>query len=202
MSNDRKRNVQNYKSKRVILVSYEGKNKTEKNYFNNFLGRDKDYVIKQVPGNETDPINLVRQTIRKVRELALDLNDDDKAYCVFDADINKEKNIQIQNAVKLAKDNNIIPIVSIPCVELWFLLHYEYTTAVISSDDVIARLKRHYTKYEKNCNIYPYIKDRIDKAINNAKRLEQYQKQNNRVLQSVEANPYTEMYKIVEELIK
>lgn len=202
MSNDRKRNVQNYKSKRVILVSYEGKNKTEKNYFNNFLGRDKDYVIKQVPGNETDPINLVKQTIRKVRELALDLNDDDKAYCVFDADINKEKNIQIQNAVKLAKDNNIIPIVSIPCVELWFLLHYEYTTAVISSDDVIARLKRHYTKYEKNCNIYPYIKDRIDKAINNAKRLEQYQKQNNRVLQSVEANPYTEMYKIVEELIK
>ena len=82
------------------------------------------------------------------------------------------------------------------------MLHYEYTTAVISSDDVIARLKRHYTKYEKNCNIYPYIKDRIDKAINNAKKLEQYQKQNNRVLQSVEANPYTEMYKIVEELIK
>ena len=99
-------------------MSYEGKNKTEKNYFNNFLGRDKDCVIKQVPCNETDPINLVRQTIRKVRELALDLNDDDKAYCVFDADINKEKNIQIQNAVKLAKDNNIIPIVSIPCVEL------------------------------------------------------------------------------------
>lgn len=202
MSNDRKRNIQNCKSKRVILISYEGKNKTEKNYFNNFSGRDKEYVIKQVPGNETDPVNLVRQTIRKVNELSLDLNEDDKAYCVFDADIKKEKNIQIQNAVKLAKDNNIIPIVSTPCVELWFLLHYEYTTATVSSDDVIARLQRHYTKYEKNCNIYVEIKDRMDKAIDNSKRLEKYQKQNNRVLQSVEANPYTEMYKIVEELIK
>lgn len=202
MSKDRKRNIQNRKSKRVILVSYEGKNKTEKNYFSNFSGRDKDYTIKSVPGNETDPVNLVRQTIQKVKDLGLDLSEDDKAYCIFDADIKKEKNIQIASAVKLAKDNNIIPIVSTPCVELWFLLHYEYTTAMISSDDVIIRLKKHYPKYEKNCNIYPDIIDKINNAIDNSKKLEKYQQQNNRKLQTVEANPYTEMYKIVEELIK
>ena len=94
------------------------------------------------------------------------------------------------------------PIVSVPCVELWFLLHYEYSTAVINSNDVIERLKKYYPKYEKNCNIYSEIKDRVDIAIKNSKKLERYQKQNNKKLQSVDANPYTEMYKLVEELMK
>ncbi len=202
MSRDRSRNKYNRKSKRVVLVAYEGENKTEKNYLSNFSGRDKDYIIKPVPGNETDPINLVRQTIQKVKDLSLDLSEDDKAYCVFDTDTKPEKNIQIELAIKLAKDNDIIPIVSAPCVELWFLLHYEYTTAVINSNDVIERLKKHYPKYEKNCNIYSEIKDRVDIAIKNSKKLEKYQKQNNKKLQTVDANPYTEMYKLVEELMK
>lgn len=202
MNRDRSRNKYNRKSKRVVLVAYEGENKTEKNYLSNFSGRDKDYIIKPVPGNETDPINLVRQTIQKVKDLSLDLSEDDKAYCVFDTDTKPEKNIQIESAIKLAKDNDIIPIVSAPCVELWFLLHYEYTTAVINSNDVIERLKKHYPKYEKNCNIYSEIKDRVDIAIKNSKKLEKYQKQNNKKLQTVDTNPYTEMYKLVEELMK
>ncbi len=202
MSRDRTRNNHNRKSKRVVLVAYEGENKTEKNYFDNFLGRDKNYIIKSVPGNETDPINLVKQTIKKVKDLELDLSLDDKAFCIFATDTKLEKNVQIEAAIKMSKKNNIIPIVSSPCVELWFLLHYEYTTAIVSSNEVIERLKRYYPKYEKNCNIYPDIKDKTNKAIDNSKKLEKYQKQNNRKLQTVEANPYTEIYKIVEELIK
>ena len=202
MSRDRTRNNHNRKSKRVVIVAYEGENKTEKNYFDNFLGRDKNYIIKSVPGNETDPINLVKQTIKKVKDLELDLSLDDKAFCIFDTDTKLEKNVQIEAAIKMSKKNNIIPIVSSPCVELWFLLHYEYTTAIVSSNEVIERLKRYYPKYEKNCNIYPDIKDKTNKAIDNSKKLEKYQKQNNRKLQTVEANPYTEIYKIVEELIK
>ena len=68
MSRDRSRNNHNRKSKRVVLVAYEGENKTEKNYLSNFSGRDKDYIIKPVPGNETDPVNLVKQTVQKVQE--------------------------------------------------------------------------------------------------------------------------------------
>jgi len=67
MNQDRKRNRNIRKSKRAILVAYEGKNKTEKNYFDSFKGIDKNYTIKIVPGNETDPINLVRQTIKKLK---------------------------------------------------------------------------------------------------------------------------------------
>ena len=48
MSRDRSRNNYNRKSKRVILVTYEGGNKTENNYISNFSGRDKDYIIKTI----------------------------------------------------------------------------------------------------------------------------------------------------------
>lgn len=199
-SKDRNRNRNNRKSKRVILVAYEGKNKTERNYFDSFKGIDKNYTIKVVPGNETDPVNLVKHTIEKVKELRLILEDDDRAFCIFDTDINPNKNKQIKESIELAHNNNIEVITSSPCIELWFLLHYEYTTANMNSDSVIKRLKGHFPKYNKNCNMYPFIIDKIKKAYDNAKKLENYQKNNGKNIESVEANPYSDIYKIIDEL--
>ena len=197
----RRRNINSRKSKRVILVAVEGKNKTENNYFNNYRLRDKDYIIKLVPGNETDPINLVNKTIIKVKELGLNLEENDRAYCIFDTDLDERKNMQIIKARKLAKKYHIIMITSNPCIELWFLLHFEYTTAWLSNNDVINKLKKYYPKYEKNMNIFPEIKDKVFEAIKNAKKLESFQLDNDKIIGTVEANPSTEMYKIVEELI-
>lgn len=201
-SKDRQRNKNNRKSKRVILVAYEGKNKTERNYFDSFKGIDKDYTIKVVPGNETDPVNLVKQTIEKVKELRLILEDDDRAFCIFDTDINPSKNIQIKEALKLAQNNNITIITSAPCIETWFLLHYEYTTSNMNSENVIKRLKGHFPNYNKNCNMYPIIVSKTKIAYNNAKKLEKYQIDNGRIIESVEANPHSDVYKIIDELEK
>ena len=198
----RRRNINSRKSKKVILVAFEGKNKTENNYFSNYRLRDKDYIIKLVPGNETDPINLVNKTIIKVKELGLNLEENDRAYCIFDTDLDERKNMQIIKARKLAKKYHIIMITSNPCIELWFLLHFEYTTAWLSNNDVINKLKKYYPKYEKNINIFPEIKDKVFEAIKNAKKLESFQLDNNKIVGMVDANPSTEMYKIVEELIK
>ena len=203
MSNrDRKRNRNNRRSKRVILVAYEGKNKTERNYFDSFKGLDKNYTIRTVPGNETDPVNLVKQTIENVKEKGLVLEDDDRAFCIFDTDVNSSKNIQIVEAIELAQSNNIKVITSSPCIEMWFLLHYEYTTASMSSEDVIKRLKQHYPKYIKNCNMYPILYDKTKIACEYAKKLERYQIDNGRNIKSVEANPHSDVYQIIEELEK
>lgn len=64
------------------------------------------------------------------------------------------------------------------------------------------RLKKYLSKYQKNINIFSDIKDKVYDAIERAKRLESFQLQNNKIIGMVEANPSTEMYKIVEELIK
>ena len=43
----------------------------------------------------------------------------------------------IEEAIQLAKKNNIKIITSSPCFELWFLLHYDYTTANMDSEEVL-----------------------------------------------------------------
>lgn len=200
ISNDRVRKVRKQKSK--ILIAAEGKNKTEKTYFSNFEDGKKSYNITYARGNNTDPLKLVKMLIKEIDELKLDLQDDDVAYCIFDTDVDPNKNKIIDEAIQLAKKNNIKIITSSPCFELWFLLHYDYTTANMDSEEVIKRLKDYYPKYEKNINIYPDIIKEIDLAIDRAKKIEKYQIDNNRRIGTVEANPNTEVYKIVEYLMK
>lgn len=200
ISNDRVRKARKQKSK--ILIAAEGKNKTEKTYFSNFEDGKKTYNITYARGNNTDPLKLVKMLIQEIDELKLDLKDDDVAYCIFDTDVDPNKNRIIEEAIQLARKNNINVITSSPCFELWFLLHYDYTTANMDSEEVIKRLKEYYPKYEKNINIYPDIIKEIDLAIDRAKKLEKYQTDNNRRIGTVEANPNTEAYKIVEYLIK
>lgn len=200
ISNDRVRKVR--KQKRKILIAAEGKNKTEKTYFSNFEDGKKTYNITYARGNNTDPLKLVKMLIKEIDELKLDLQDDDVAYCIFDTDVDPNKNKIIEEAIQLARKNNIKIITSSPCFELWFLLHYDYTTANMDSEEVIKRLKEYYPKYEKNINIYPDIIKEIDLAIDRAKKLEKYQTDNNRRIGTVEANPNTEVYKIVEYLMK
>lgn len=200
ISNDRVRKARKQKSK--ILIAAEGKNKTEKTYFSNFEDGKKTYNITYARGNNTDPLKLVKMLIKEIDELKLDLQDDDVAYCIFDTDVDPNKNKIIEEAIQLAKKNNIKIITSSPCFELWFLLHYDYTTANMDSEEVIKRLKEYYPKYEKNINIYPDIIKEIDLAIDRAKKLEKYQTDNNRRIGTVEANPNTEVYKIVEYLMK
>ena len=199
ISNDRVRKVRKQTSK--ILIAVEGNNKTEKIYFNNFEDSKKNFDISYARGNNTDPLKLVQMLIKEIKDNDLDLLDDDMAFCIFDTDIDPNKNKVIDNAIKLANKNNIKIITSSPCIELWFLLHYEYSTASMSNDEVIKKLKNYYPKYKKNINIYPDIKDKMDIAIKNAKKLERYQKDNNVKIGTVEANPSTEIYKVIEYLI-
>ena len=200
ISNDRVRKIRKQKSK--ILIAVEGKNKTEKTYFSNFEDGKKPYNITYAKGNNTDPLKLVKMLVKEIEKMELDLQDGDAAYCIFDTDIDPDKNKIINEAIQLAKKNNIKIITSSPCVELWFLLHYDYTTANMRNEEVIKRLKKFYPKYEKNVNIFPDIIENLYKAIERAKKLEKYQLDNNRRIGTVEANPNTEFYKIVEYLIK
>ncbi len=200
ISNDRKRKLRKKKNK--IIIAVEGNNKTEKLYFDNFDDGKQDYSITIAKGNDTDPLGLVKNLDKEVKKSELYLSKGDMVFCVFDVDVDSNKNKIIDEAKKYAQKKGIQVITSTPCIELWFLLHFEYTTANLSNNEVIKRLKKFNPKYEKNINIFPYINKNIDIAILNAKKLEKYQIDNNKKIGTVEANPNTEMYKIVEFLIK
>lgn len=73
------------KRKPVILISTEGKNKTEEIYFNNFK-RNKKYSIIYSKGNYTDPVNMVSSLQKDIKKMELQKRYGDKAYCIFDTD--------------------------------------------------------------------------------------------------------------------
>lgn len=198
----RKRDKGNKKKYPFVIIGCEGNsnNKTEKTYFTNFISRK--CIIKFSKGNSTDPVGIVEDLLSFIKN-EIELEDDDKVYAVFDTDVNPEKQQLIDEAKKLAKENGVEIITSTPSFELWFLLHFGYTTKMFTSNnDLQNEFMKHIENYSKNGNTYRQIKDMTEQAIEDAKRLEKYQIENGQALDNVNCNPYTAVYKVVEELIK
>lgn len=190
------------KQKSKIVIAVEGTNKTERLYFNNFDDGKKPYSIVVAKGNTTDPVSMVKRLAEEIKRLGVDLDDGDEAFCIFDTDIDLKKNEAIQKAIKYADKNKIKIITSSPSIELWFYLHYKYTTASMTNTEVIKRLKEYFPKYEKNYDIYQEICDNTDIAVQRAKKLEKYHIDNKKKIGMVETNPNTEIYKVIECLKK
>ena len=100
-------------------------------------------------------------------------------------------------------ENKLVKVItSSPCFEEWFLCHYRWSTGYQTNMATLDELKERCPGYKKTSNIYPTIKDKQDDAIQNAKRLEQFHREQGRSVHSVDSNPSSEMYKIVEFLTK
>ncbi len=66
-------------------------------------------------------------------------------------------------------------IVSNPSFEVWYLLHFEYSTrSYIDAGAAIKELKKHHPGYEKTSDMYPLLKEKMGEAIANAEKLEAY----------------------------
>ena len=127
----------------------------------------------------------------------------DKIYLLLDTDINQNKTEQIEKAKDICNKNGIELITSTPTFEIWYILHFEYTTRIYqNSKQVKEDMATKIEDYTENKNIFPIIKNRTSMAIKNAKKLENYQQENKRVFWNENCNPYTGVYKVVEELIK
>lgn len=199
ISKDRKRNQQHRERKPVILISFEGK--TEKKYFGHFGGRNFAYNLEMAPGNETDPINIVNRAIKGMKDYDINVKNGDKVYCIIDTDTDPAKNKIIEKAVSMAKKKGIEVITSSPSIELWFYLHFEYIQSNISNRDILNKLKQNMPGYEKGNDVFDILNSNIAAAIKNAKKLEEYHVKNGLNIKSVEANPHTEVYKVIENFI-
>lgn len=153
--------------KKLIVFAFEGKNnKTEMNYFHNFEASSKDSIIKCFSSGYTDLKNMIDST--KSKRSRYDYNSkEDLTFIFVDEDsISKKKEYINQRKTKLSKD--ICVIVSKPCFEIWFLNHFIQTTKFYTNDSLISELKKYINNYHKNLDVYPIIRDKQDKAINNS----------------------------------
>ena len=128
----------------------------------------------------------------------------DIAYCIFDTDADTSKQEQINTALsKTQKPNNIIELIpSNPCFEIWYKAHFTSSTkSYISNNELIKDLTRFIPNYQKNMDIYPLVFDKTNIAINNAIKMEEHHKKSNIEIYDVKANPSTQVYKIMKNII-
>ena len=186
--------------KKIIVIGTEGQNKTEVLYFRELEKKQNRYHCIFAQGNETDPVKIVRNTARRVKEEELSFKEGDMAISVFDLDLDEAKYLQLQEAKAVAGKKNIQIITSNPCFEVWYLEHFGFSTKPFSSSSAaVKELEKKLPGYQKNnCDfelLYPKTKD----AINNCERLDKYHTDNSDVTEM--ANPRTDMYKVIKDII-
>ena len=195
----RKRNVR--EPKKIILIVCEGE--TEKKYFNTFRTRYRNNNIKIHTDFilQNDSINLIKFTKTK-RSLVkdFDANEKDCAWCVFDVDNNTDKVLKKVN--DFAKKANIEIALSNPCIELWFLLHYKEVHSQISVQDSLSKLKEFIPNYKKGKIDYTILSKNTQKAISNAKKLNETHEKNQIDLITTKSNPSTQVFKLIESIDK
>lgn len=195
----RKRNSNKRKTKSIVVIGCEGKNKTETTYFNNYLSRE--CIIKFSTGIHTNPEGMANDLVDYLKAKDMGANYGDKVYLILDTDVNENKQEQIDRAKEICDKNNIELITSTPSFEFWYILHFGFTTKSYSSSKQIkSELRKKIPGYSEKMNVYPLICEDTEKAIEYAKKIERFHMDNNHAIDSDKANPHTGAYKVVEEL--
>lgn len=199
----KKRGIETRKRKNIILLGSEGKNETERRYFNGFKSKLNHYIIMHTSGNNTDPLGVINNTVDEVNYQELDFENGDLAYVLLDCDINKgvtnEK--KLISSLKKAKKNKLIPILSTPAFELWYLLHYRFTSKSFNSNqELISALREYIPTYNKSSDVFHTLFPKTGDAITNAIKLTKYQKENNSELSQLHKTN-TDVFQLVEILM-
>jgi len=195
---DRKRKI-----KKTLHILCEGEN-TEPDYFNAFPVTN---IAVKCIGFGQQHTKLVETAIAYRKREGIKKSKTDDVWVVFDYDYDSKKASTIKqdfnNAIRLAEQEGIKHATSNDCFELWYVLHYLYTTQ--------QNLRTWYYKklsdelgfnYSKDKTIskqmYEILEDKQLIAIKNSQKLEEEHKDE----PPADKNPYTGVYKLVLELNK
>lgn len=114
-----------------LLVLVEGE-KTEDGYLLPLRRALRDDVIITVDARGGAPLTLAERAVATKQEAERDAKYSrgrayDAVWCMFDRDIHPN----VPEALELASRNGVEVVMSNPCIELWFILHFEDQTATI-----------------------------------------------------------------------
>ena len=164
----------------VILIVCEG-GKTEPNYFSELKkGFRLSNANVKICGRGADPLSVVNYAIKTFKQEP----EFNRVYCLFDRDRHTTYDAALDKVhrTRLGKGTKIFAIPSVPCFEFWLLLHFIYTTKpfdTLPGDSICSRvikeLKKYLPEYEKgDQDVFNKIQDKLDNAITNARRVEQF----------------------------
>ena len=186
---------------KVVLIVTEGTD-TEILYFKELRKalRIPTLLVEVIPAKHSDPLHVVNYAISLYEKGYSDKygkrynsRDFDEIYVVVDTDCHEnlsEALSAIDTFNNKSRKTKIHQIISCPCFELWFLLHFvNICPKEMSQNDVHFQLMKILPKYSKSYNVYPLLKDKTEIAINRAEQVK-----NNK---QFENDCYTDVYKLI-----
>jgi RloB-like protein len=122
-----------------LLVFVEGL-RTEELYLVDWRRRCRDRVLVTVDPYRGAPLQLVERAVAAKRAETREARrgrgrGHDQIWCVFDVD----EHPNLDRAVRLAAQHGVNLAISNPCIELWFVLHFEDRTAYIDRKEAQGR---------------------------------------------------------------
>ncbi len=207
-----KRNINYYKRRKAfkeprksILIVSEG-SKTEPIYFNSLKSNLRLAMVEvEIVGEGAAPINVVDRAIelrgerKQLAKKSITKASYEVVYCVIDVEA-PVPHESLARAIDKAKGNKLDVILSNPCFEYWYILHFMKTSAPFNrSQDAKAALRREHPAYnESDTTIFNVVYPKTSDAIKNSKEV--LNEQHNDAEDLRDCNPSTHVHKIVEYL--
>ena len=184
--------------RRNVWIVCEGK-KTELRYFNSLKSqediRKANVDVKAVHGDCTNPMNIVNHAIDNLALWGVDFGHGDGVWCVFDVDTREDQ--ELQDSHSRAEANQINVALSNPCIELWFLIHFEDQRAGLERDQAASRYRVYQPGYDKEVDP-KLLKPHLPLAIDRAKFLNEMHNRAGRSFLNTEGNPSSQVFRIFE----
>lgn len=193
----KRRNTGLRERKKLLIISTEGKNKTETQYLKRLANQT--HRVISAKGNDTDPIQIAEHLKEEMKDCDFNSELGDVAFAFVDHDLKPEKDTAIASAEAILADTEGQLIVSNPCFEIWFLAHFRFTTKGFrSSQDVTSELSKELGGYSKEDPlIYEKLKNKTTNAIQNAQRMEDHCRKSGYTYHRHDFAPSTDVYKAV-----
>ncbi len=181
-----------------LLALVEGA-RTEESYFVYWHRRNRRRVRVKIDEFHGGPVQLVERAVRAKKQGQREERRGrgrayDEIWCVFDVD----EHPHLPDAIQRATDNGIKVAVSNPCIELWFILHYEDQTAHIerrsaqAQAQALLQCSKALTQEAFNA-----MADRYDDAVRRAKFLDKKHRDDG---SPSRANPSSEVWRLVDRI--
>ena len=169
------RKTKNRDLRKRILIICEGK-RTEPLYFNGIKRdiRSSGLNIKVMDRPKNSGLELVKHAVRLKDSAAEENNEYDSVWVVLD----KDTYSKFDETFSESEKNNINIAFSSVSFEIWYLLHYEFTTKPWRNYSELEKvLKKYIPEYDKSkSDIYLILKNKTYAAGENAVKLRQHHK--------------------------
>lgn len=172
--------------------------KTEVGYIHHWARLNRDRVTVAIDRFHGPPRKLVeraararRDNMRESRRLGGDPNE---YWCICDRD----QHSKVDQALKMARDNEIEVVLSTPCIELWFVLHFRDQRAHLETKQAKSESRKVLRCDEAlSSEALDELQDRFGEARRRARQLDGWHKANGSPPRS---NPSSDVWRLIDRI--